>query len=304
MDSTKIDITSSMLEKGIDTAKNFLEKLILPAIEETGLLIKDHVTMWKFKKQVKMLNQAKAYCEKNNISPKTISLKLLCPILDYSGIEEDEVLQDKWAILLSNLVDSDQNIENHVFPYVLSQLSKNEFITLETSFDKRQIRVESLTLELLEFKNSKPVLEKELKERIAQIDIDIQQKKEDSSNQFHSYLYKLESLRRETVKQLDSMNYRESTLSYQINKPATIPIDSLKKFELSNVIRLGLVKEEKEFYTTPQTLEIPNERDRYSDYTNIKIDIEVESDTENILTELGELFINACKDKSQQSVLK
>src|SRR5690554_4542011 len=117
--TNKIDITSTALEKGIDLAKDFLDKLVMPAVEETGLLLKDKVTLWKFKNQVQMLNKAKAYCEKNNISPKQVSLKLLCPLLDYSGIEEDEILQNKWAILLSNMVDSDQNIENHVFPYIL-----------------------------------------------------------------------------------------------------------------------------------------------------------------------------------------
>lgn len=72
MESKKIDITSTAVEKGIDTAKSFLDKLIMPAIEETGLLLKDQVTMWKFKNQVRMLNKAKAHCEKHNISPKTI----------------------------------------------------------------------------------------------------------------------------------------------------------------------------------------------------------------------------------------
>ena len=48
----KIDITSTALEKGVDVAKSFLDKLIMPAIEEVGLLMKDHVTMWKFKNQI------------------------------------------------------------------------------------------------------------------------------------------------------------------------------------------------------------------------------------------------------------
>ena len=64
---------------------------------------------------------------KTNIPTKIISLKLLCPLLDYSALEEDEVLQDKWATLLGNMVDSEQNIENHVFPYILSQISKQNF---------------------------------------------------------------------------------------------------------------------------------------------------------------------------------
>ena len=56
---SKIDITSTALEKGIDTAKEFLEKLIGPTVEETGLLLKDKVTFWRFKNQIRMINKAK-----------------------------------------------------------------------------------------------------------------------------------------------------------------------------------------------------------------------------------------------------
>jgi hypothetical protein len=175
MKNKKIDISSTFLENGLDTAKSFLGKLIGPAIEETGLLLKDHVTMLKFKNQVRMLNKAKSYCEKNSISPKTIPLKLLCPLLDYSGIEEDELLLDKWAILLSNMVDSQQNIENHVFPYILSQLSSNEFLVLEKINDEKLTRVVKLKSELSEFKQSKPRIEKDFDYKLKALDEQIQQ---------------------------------------------------------------------------------------------------------------------------------
>ena len=302
MESKKLDITSTVVEKGIDIARSFLDKLIMPPLEETGLLLKDQVTLWKFKNQVRMLNKAKEYCEKSNISPKIISLKVLCPLLDYSGLEEDEVLQDKWAILLSNMVDSEQNIENHVFPYILSQLSSNEFLILEKVYDEKQIRVANLTKELKEFKESRPSIEKEIKGGIDELSEKIQRIKQDPVNQkipysFNSEIWDLEKAKRKLESQYSSLKYKESSLLFQIQKFETVPFNSLKDFELSNVIRLGLIKEEKEFYANSQTLEIPNERDFERSYTNVDLDIEVESNTENILTELGELFICACKSK-------
>jgi hypothetical protein len=299
MDNKKIDITSTVLEKGIDTAKSFLDKLIMPAVEETGLLLKDQVTMWKFKNQVRMLNKAKLHCEKNNISPKIISLKVLCPLLDYSGLEEDEILHDKWAILLSNMVDSDQNIENHVFPYILSQLSSNEFLVLEKVYDEKQERVKKLTVELNEFREAKPKIEAELEFKITEIDRQIQQIKETAKGHFSNEIWELQKERRKFEREQTSIKHKESGLNYQIRKPETIPYDSLKEFELSNVIRLGLVKEEKEFYANSQTLEIPNDRESDSSFINVDLDIDVESNTDNILTELGELFINACKVKNK-----
>jgi hypothetical protein len=301
MDNKKIDITSTVLEKGIDTAKNFLDKLIMPAIEETGLLLKDQVTMWKFKNQVRMLNKAKLHCEKNNISPKTISLKLLCPLLDYSGLEEDEILHDKWAILLSNMVDSEQNIENHVFPYILSQLSSNEFLVLEKVFDEKQLRVNKLQLELQIFKEERPIKEKELKEKITDLDNKIDEIKQTTTDRFNSGIWELERERRTVENQINGLKHKESSFSYSMRKPEEIPYDSLQDFELSNVVRLGLVKEIKEFYANSQTLEIPNDREYERSYINVDLDIEVDSNTDNILTELGELFINACKDKQKKN---
>lgn len=299
----KIDITSSALEKGLEIAKEFLGKLIIPAVEETGLLLKDKVTLLKFKNQVNMLNKAKAYCEKNGITPKQVSLKLLCPLLDYSGIEEDEVLQDKWSILLSNMVDSDQNIENHVFPYILSQLSTNEFLVLENVYDDKQTRIKRLKIELEEFRESKPIAEAELQKHIDELKLKISDIEKSSPHPFNE-VWELQKEKRKFETKLSSLNYKESAISRKIYQHEVIPNGSIEDFELSNLIRLGVVKEEKDFYANSQTLEIPYERE--SEYENshftVDLNIEVESNIENILTELGELFINACKEKKKPTL--
>lgn len=106
----------------------------MPSVEEVGLLMKDKVASWRLSNQIKILNKAQEKCAKNNISPKAISLKLLCPYLENASLEEDEYMQDKWANLLTNLVDSQQNIENNIFPYILSQISKDEYEFIEYIF--------------------------------------------------------------------------------------------------------------------------------------------------------------------------
>jgi len=299
----KIDITSTALEKGIDLAKDFLDKLVMPAVEETGLLLKDKVTLWKFKNQVRMLNKAKAYCEKNNISTKQVSLKLLCPLLDYSGIEEDEILQDKWAILLSNMVDSDQNIENHVFPYILSQLSTNEFLVLEKVYDDKLSRVEKYTKELEEFRKTRPELELKLTKEIEDLQSKINELEKTKERPFNE-IWELQKEKRKIESKLSSLKYKESSIQRNLNHSETVPYGSLKDFEMSNLIRLGVVKEEKDFYANSQTLEIPYDREPEFERSHLTVDlsIDVESNTDNILTELGELFINACKEKNKNAL--
>lgn len=299
---SKIDITSTALEKGIDLAKDFLDKLIIPSVEETGLLLRDKVTMWKFKNQVRMLNKAKDYCEKQKINPKTISLKVLCPLLDYSALEESDELQDKWAILLANMVDSEQNIENHVFPYILSQISSNEFAILENVYDDKLQRQEKLTDELNQFKIDLPKIVEKIEAGIEDFNKKIQKRKEEKKGQvWDRDLWKLERERDDLKYELKSLDRKELSFQIRIREPQAIPEEELEEFEMSNLIRLGLIKYVQRPYANSQTLEIPYEHgEEYygsTSYTNVDLEIEIESEEEYILTELGELFIKACKIK-------
>lgn len=297
----KFDIKSSTIEKGLEIAKNFVDKLVMPSVEETGLLIKDHLTMWRFKNQIKMLNRAKEYCEKHNIEPKKISLKVLSPLLDYSSLEEEDKMQDKWSILLSNLIDSEQNIENHVFPYILSQLSKDEFFPLENVNNICLERRENLTPQLENFQKDKKIKDDQLNVQIDSINSQINDVKQKDEKGWSNEIWELESKRRDYERERRNLESEEHKIRISIIKSEIVPEELFRNFEISNLIRLGLIKEIKEFYAESQTLEIPlNHQEEYSHYTtyaNVDLDIDVDSTTEFILTEFGELFFKACKEK-------
>lgn len=292
---TKLDISSTALEKSVEIAKDFLDKLVTPAVEEVGLLLRDTVALWKFKNQVRVLNRARAYCEANGISPDVISLKLLCPLLENAALEEDEQLQDRWAILLSNLVDSDQNIQNHVFPYILSQISTTEFSFLEqVYFDKRN-RVAALTEELQRFREECPALADPLKREAGNLTDRIEKVKAEASNPFSPEVWTLQRELRGIEAQLHSLRSKEASLVYRIAAPEPLPEENLREYELSNIVRLGLARAVQETYANSQTLEIPVEHDR--SYVTVDLDVELESDRQHVLTELGELFVAACTEK-------
>lgn len=142
----ELNIKSSTVEKGLELAKDFLGKLISPTIEEVGLLISDNVKFLRFKNQVRMLLKAKDYVEKHNISLKEIPIKNLVPLLEKASLEDDEELQDKWAKMLVNMVDSENNLQNQIFPYTLSQISIEEYNALKDLLQKeflhREVRKE------------------------------------------------------------------------------------------------------------------------------------------------------------------
>lgn len=299
--NNKIDVKSSTIEKSLEIAKNFLDKLIMPSIEETGLLMKDNITMWRFKNQIKILNKAKDLCVKHKINSHKISLKVLSPLLEYSSLEEEEDMQDKWSLLLVNLIDSDQNIENHVFPYILSQLSKDEFFPLENVYNNCIIRRQNLTKELSEFLIEKPEKEIQIQNEIEKKQIEIGKIKNDNENEWNSQIWKFKLKIRELEREIKNLEYKENAIRFLIKRSESISDDLFKNFEISNLIRLGLVKEVREFYAERQTLEIPiNNNDSYgysNDYANVDLEIDMDSITEYILTELGELFFKACKEK-------
>jgi hypothetical protein len=293
--NTKIDISSTALEKGLDIAKNFLDKLIGPTIEETGLLLKDKVTLWKFKNQIKILNKAKAYCEKQNITTKAISLKLMCPLLDYAALEEEETLQDKWAILISNMVDSEQNIENHVFPYLLSQLSSQEFMLLDSVVQMKKHRISELNKKLGAFIQFKTSEEAPIKPQIIELEKEIQETKKEKSG--IKNVWDLQREKWDLEKALKNLKDEERKINVEINTPEFIPAGEIKEYEISNILRLGLGKSIYRPYAYVDSHRITNDpHSEYLELQDLEIHIENEDD-EYVLTELGELFINACNEK-------
>lgn len=127
----KLNIKSSTIEKGLELAKEFLGKLISPTIEELGLFISDNIKYLRFKNQINILLKARKYVEEKKIKIKEIPIKILVPLLDQSSLEENEELQEKWARLLSNMVDEKTNAQNNIFPFLLGQLSIEEYTALK-----------------------------------------------------------------------------------------------------------------------------------------------------------------------------
>jgi len=293
----KFDITSTVLEKGIDLVKDFLDKLIGPTIDETGLLIKDQISLWRFGNQIKILNKAKKYCEKHNIEPKIISLKLLCPLLENASLEEEEYLQDKWAILLSNMVDSEQNLQNHVFPSLLSQISTKEFKVMDVAIKKRIESQSDLAQRLSSLQYSKKEEEERLIIELDKIKTQILKILEPCQ-----LLADLRNRISEIEARLSELKRTEENLIERILESETLSSDSLKDFEFYNLIRLGLIRLSNpiafiDSFTLNDAIGNPGLINRQ--FINLEpIEVSINSkEIVYIITPLGELFIQACQEK-------
>lgn len=148
--SQEINIKSSTLEKGLDLIKDFIGKLIGPTVEEVGLLFSDKIKYYRFKNQVNILIKAEKYVKEKDINIKEIPIKILVPLLENASLEDDSQMQEKWSNMIGNLADSEQNLQNQIFPYLLSQVSKEEYECLiklyaeEKEYEENLSRLDSL----------------------------------------------------------------------------------------------------------------------------------------------------------------
>ena len=285
--SIKLDLSSTMVEKGLDIAKDFLGKLILPPVEETGLLIKDQVSSYRFSNQIKILIKARKKCQDNGINPNSIPFKLLCPLLENASLEDDDKLQDTWATLISNLADPAQSVANHIFPYILSQISLDEWEHLDHEYQSINFNRGNIEVELAKLNDEIKQKEEENRGKINNIhrkvrSNDITQiEAEKLEAPLKTELYRLE---RERQKYLRAKNFEVYRYGFE-------------DYQISNLIRLGVIKEEKKFKgrLSDWKLDLP-EREDYINIEEMSVLVD-EEDSIYSFTDLGEYFMDVCTEK-------
>lgn len=240
-----IDIHSSSFNKFLDLAKEFIGPLVKPTIEEIGLLSKEKVASWRLKNQVNTLVKAKKICEEKGINPKSISVKVLTPLLDNIALEEEDYLQDKWAHLIANLLDTSKNIQNHVLPYILSQLSSNEFIFLEGQYSDQQRERNKLQKDVDAFRDEFKRSEESISRRILELD-EFLKANDLSEEKRYDYIEERNSLSWEINNKRDELDLK----SHKLRNPIELTLSNIQGVELINLIRLGLVRVEQRTVST------------------------------------------------------
>lgn len=127
----ELNIKSTTVEKSVEAATGFLQKLIGPSVEEMGLLFSDKIKAWRFNNQVRSLMKVQEKLEKAEIKAKIINPKVIFPYLEAVSLEEDEKLHELWANLIVNYIDPEKNLETTVYPEILKQLSSKEIKILD-----------------------------------------------------------------------------------------------------------------------------------------------------------------------------
>jgi len=116
------------IEQAAETARRYLDQILLDPLAEFGLLLKDNVSSWRFKNQVRMVEKAREYLESKGIDGIQIANKILpdsvVPLIEARGDTSDPTLSDLFAGLLASAVDPDTAETTHPsFARILSQLA-------------------------------------------------------------------------------------------------------------------------------------------------------------------------------------
>ncbi|MDM1679891.1 DUF4393 domain-containing protein [Myroides odoratimimus] len=113
-----------------EKSNSLIKRLFNKTFEETGELIADQVRLRRYKNQITIFEKADKYLKNKNIKDIKINLKVLAPLLEYSSHEEDENLQELWAMLIKNTLSKPTSIlmqQNSI--EILKKIS-NEEVTI------------------------------------------------------------------------------------------------------------------------------------------------------------------------------
>lgn len=123
----------------LDKSEALLKTLFGPSFDELGGMIADQVRIRRFKNQLKIFEKAQGILKEKNIDPQKVNLKVLAPLIEYSSLEEDESLQDKWSNLTSSILAGNEDILfQQQCVSVLSKLSSEEATLIDYLYGSLQ----------------------------------------------------------------------------------------------------------------------------------------------------------------------
>lgn len=79
-----------------------VKRMLGPAADEVAEMWRDQVRVYRYERQVKLLEKVERMAHEAGFTPQAVPPKVLFPLLEGASFEEDESLHDMWAALLAN----------------------------------------------------------------------------------------------------------------------------------------------------------------------------------------------------------
>jgi hypothetical protein len=130
-------------EEGAKQANGLLARIFGPSADGLGIMLSQPIKMRLVQNQIRNLEKLKNICEKEGVNIKQVDLKAVLPYLEGIALEEDPVLEELWANLMANYLDSEKNLNTTVYPSILKQISSSEAKALEYFYKGSLVSVTS-----------------------------------------------------------------------------------------------------------------------------------------------------------------
>lgn len=128
------------VSKGIDASRDmggFVSKFVSGPLEQGIGIIEDKLKYIRWERQQRLIMRAEEFMREKGLSnpDRPIPVKNAVPLLEYATLEEDDNLQDLWAMLLVNGTNSATGIRmERSFIEILGQISSLEAKILEAIY--------------------------------------------------------------------------------------------------------------------------------------------------------------------------
>lgn len=126
--------------KAIDAAREaggFVARYIAGPLEEGIGIFHDRLKYMRWERQARLIHRAEEFMKLSGLASPTrpVPLKLAIPILQGAVLEDDDGLQDRWAILLVNAANAQSSKEiRRAYVSILEQLTPVEARILDAMY--------------------------------------------------------------------------------------------------------------------------------------------------------------------------
>ena len=126
------------------TIGEFARRIFGPSADDLGLIISDHVRLWRLRNLISISRKFDRICREKGIDLSEgnhLKLAVGLPLIEKASYQDDDFLQARWAHLIASSLRSDDEQEipfslNNTYVEVLHQLSRLDCEVLEFIVEK------------------------------------------------------------------------------------------------------------------------------------------------------------------------
>jgi hypothetical protein len=116
-----------------ETVRKLIAPFLEPVLSEAGLYVAEKIRFVRFQNSLRVLERASQLLANYGINPKAVDLKLLVPILEGAGLEDNDDLIEKWSGLLASAASGGEVLP--AFARILGELGPDEAKILDHTAD-------------------------------------------------------------------------------------------------------------------------------------------------------------------------